>query len=159
MKLNTYKIKPFIVIIISLFLVIIDSGFAFGRASVVNGCWNGNPNYPFWPRTEENDLELMQDISFVDLSGTKRRGNRIFAKILYVGPHRELPGRKKAKEDIVTYSTEVFEERSPERVAHYSGLEAWEKGKPDAVFDPGAEYGSLLSILQQDYLMIRGSAR
>ncbi len=159
MKKGVYRINLIIALLTVLTILFFDAGTALGRASVVSGCWNGNPNYPFWPRMEENDLELMQDISFVDLAGTKRQGSRIYARILYVGPHRELPGRRKAQDDIVTYETEVFEERSPERVAHYATQEAWEKGEPDAVFNPRGKYGLLLSILQRDYLLVCGAAR
>ncbi len=159
MKKGVYRINLIIALLTVLTILFFDAGTALGRASVVSGCWNGNPNYPFWPRMEENDMELMQDITFVDLAGTKRQGNRIYARILSVGPHRDLPGRRKAQDDMIVYEIEVFEERSPDRVAHYASQEAWEEGKPDGVFNPRGEYGSLLSILQQDYLMVSGTSR
>lgn len=155
--MNKFKnIKIEIYTTIFIFTIIFSFlGTAMGRASIENGCWNGNPNYPFWPRMEENNPDLMQNISFVDLVGTKRRGNVIYARILYVGPHREMRGRQMSKDDIVTYGCEVFEELRPDRIAHYASRELYEKREQDAVFDPQASYGTILSILQQDYFMVR----
>ena len=159
--MNTDKIIKYIKIILILCfaLFLTSTNLTLAKASIVNGCWNGNPNYPFWPRMEENDAGLMKNISFADLVGTKRKGNAIYVKVLYVGPHRELKGRQMAKDDIVTYETEVFEELRPDRVAHYANQQMYERRISDAVFDPQATYGRILSIVQKDYFMVRKFSR